>query len=175
MTDYPSYSFDTASGPLTLACIDIDEPNNGRMLYKVTLKLGELDVTEKYFGGWNYINFNLDQYQPVSPDQTWIYIPQEGDHFLINANTLEKILLAYVPLSAATFKSNHFIENTLLIINSNKIIAKNLDTGKEYLLEQPDNSTYFKAASILDQRKIQLLISNGTQIIVSAHTLITVD
>lgn len=126
MFDFPTYRFETNHRAVTLACIGVDEPNNGRMPYKVKLTLGEEDITERYLGSWPYINFNLDHYEPVSANHRWIYIPQEGHHFVIDALSLKKIELPYLPLSAVTFRGNQFVEDKIIIIASNETISKDL-------------------------------------------------
>lgn len=56
----PKYEFNTEKGKLTLQTLDSVEPNNGRMLYKISLFLNGTDVTKKYLDNWNFINFFLD-------------------------------------------------------------------------------------------------------------------
>ncbi|MCS3871170.1 hypothetical protein J3D55_004086 [Chryseobacterium ginsenosidimutans] len=87
--ELPEFTFLTEKGILKLKCIDIVEPNNGRVLYKVDLFLDDKNLTKEYFGDWNYMNFYLNQYSPTNNE--WIYIPKESNHFLIKISTLEKI------------------------------------------------------------------------------------
>ena len=130
MFNFPTHRFETNHGAVTLVCIGVDEPNSGRMLYKVKLTLGEEDITERYFGSWPYINFKLDQYEPGSANKRWIYIPQEGYHFVTDASTLKKIELPFLPLSATTFRSKKFVGDSILVVTSNETFTTNLANEK---------------------------------------------
>ncbi len=168
--NYPSFSFPTAKGTLHLTCLYECEPNNGRMLYVVQLLLDEADVTRQFFDGWNHINTNLHKYVPVSGNKQWIYIPKEGDHFLINTATLEKTGLPDLEVSATTFIGNLFIGGYLLIVGKRQLISKNLHTGATALLNQYDAHTYFKEVQINDEHSITIVLSNGAKDTVSLHT-----
>ena len=168
---YPTYSFPTAKGTLQLTCLYECEPNNGRMLYEVKLSLDEADLTQQYFDGWNYINTALDRYILISHDKKWIYIPKEGDHFLINADTLEKTALPPLELSATSFIGNAFIGDFLLVMGSEQMISKNLHTGSTAVLERPDAHTYFREVQIHDEHAITILLNNGVKDTVSLNTL----
>ncbi|MCB9033891.1 MAG: hypothetical protein H6553_08645 [Chitinophagales bacterium] len=118
---HPQFQFKTAQGILLLRCTHIVEPNNGRMLYEVTLTLNNTDVTQKYFDNWQCINFNLSAYEGQSNDYPFIYIPKETHHFLINTNTLEKIDLPSLYLSTVNFISNQFNNQYLTIHSINEV------------------------------------------------------
>lgn len=161
INDNDRFSFQTDKGILELVLIDVVEPNNGRMLYKVILNLKNEDITKNYFDNWNFINFNLDRYSPLSIDKKWIYIPKEGDHFLIDTQNLEKKILPKLNFSAATFIGNYFLDNYLIILGSEEIIQKNLLTKTTNILKQTDKHIYFRKLEIINQKKILLTLSNG--------------
>jgi hypothetical protein len=167
--DLSSLSFSTAKGELQLTCISLEEPNNGRMLYGVRLTLDKTDVTNEYFDGWNYINA-IGTYEPISEDKKWIYIPKESHHFLINAETLQKVVLPALDFSAVRFIGNFFFGNFLLVIGSKQIISKNLHTGSTAVL--PDANTNFEDVQIIDENTIAIIYrDNQTKSIVSIDTL----
>ncbi|WP_276483536.1 hypothetical protein [Paraflavitalea pollutisoli] len=155
------YRFNTAQGILELACIDIAEPNNGRMLYEVKLSLNDTDVTKKYFGSWSYINMNLSEYTPVSADKKWIYIPNESNHFLINADTLEKVELP----TAAFFKANQFTDDYLLVHTSGSIVSRNLRKGKNQTWAQESAHIYFESIKQVSSRRLIAQLNNGKQMV----------
>ncbi len=169
--DNEKYSFQTDKGILELNLIDVVEPNNGRMLYKVLLHLDNEDITKKYFDNWNFINFYLDKYAPLSVDKKWIYIPKEGDHFLIDTQNLEKKILPNLTLSAATFIGNYFLDNYLIILGSEEIVQKNLLTKTTKLLKQVDKQIYFRELKIFSEQKLLLTLSNGQTKKIDIETL----
>ncbi|GAA4151057.1 hypothetical protein GCM10022217_04580 [Chryseobacterium ginsenosidimutans] len=165
--ELPEFNFLTEKSILKLKCIDIVEPNNGRMLYKVDLFLNNKNVTEEYFGKWNYINFYLTQYSPNNND--WIYIPKEGEHFLIKISTLEKVELPYIPLSAATFIKNIFVHDYLIILCSDQIIFKNLINETVIKIDKGEKDAYFNELSILDSGKIEIILNDKSSKIISLN------
>lgn len=99
-----------------------DEPNNGRMLWVADLIVNNDDVTEKYFGSWNRLNENLDNYVMDSPDGKIVFIPAEGGGFLIDTLSLQKISLPYKELSTIKFLKNEFSgENLYLFYTDEKV------------------------------------------------------
>jgi hypothetical protein len=165
--ELPEFKFLTEKGILKLKGIDIIEPNNGRMLYKIDLFLNDKKVTEEYFGNWNYINFYLTQYSPSNND--WIYIPKEGEHFLIKISTLEKVELPYIPLSAATFIKNIFVNDYLIILFSDKVILKNLINEAIRTIDKDEKDAYFKELNVLDSGKIELKLSDSSSKIINLN------
>lgn len=159
---YPTYLFKTAKGVGKLICLDGIEPNNGRMLYKISLLINEVDVTSHYFENINNINFYLRDYVAVSPDENWVYIPKEGDHFLIDTHTLQKVSLPYLAFSAATFKKNFFYQHFLIIVSSEEVIIKNLQNGKVKKINVPHQKVYFEDVRIANENTLHLYLSTDT-------------
>ncbi len=129
-----NYIFPTSKGDLCLNIINSIEPNNGRMLNEVRLLLKTKDKIEdktiEYFENWNYINYYLNEYQGISDDKKWIYIPKEMEHFIINTQTLKKTVLPNLELSAASFIRNIFYKQFLIIFGYKQIIITNLETNE---------------------------------------------
>ncbi len=123
-----NYTFQIFNSIFELQIIDTIEWQPQRMLHQVTLSHNGKDVTAQYFGTWNYLNFNLDNYQGLSPDKKYLYIPKEGDHFVINTETLEKIELPEIPLSTLYFEGNSFIGDSLVILSYRQILVYNFLT-----------------------------------------------
>ena len=166
-----TFQFETIQGKLSLICLDVVEPNNGRMLYKVKLTLNDIDITASYFGTWNYINCHLRNYSSTSIDKKWFYIPKEGNHFLIHSETLQKEELPYLSVSAVTFKGNYFTENHLIVFSSEEIISKSLGSNKVCVLKQKAKEVYFQDITLLDATKLVLSLSDNTSQIVWLDTL----
>lgn len=105
-----------------------DEPNNGRELWVADIYINGINQTEKYFGSWNWLNWNLENYVMDSPDGKYVFIPAEGGGFLINTSTLERINLPYNALSTIKFQKNEFEQDALILTYSDETIEINLNT-----------------------------------------------
>lgn len=92
-----------------------DEPNNGRMLWVADIYINNKIQTEKYFGSWNRLNENLDNYVMDSHEGKFVFIPAEGGGFLIDTTSMEKISLPYKELSAIKFLGNEFTTEILFL------------------------------------------------------------
>ena len=156
----PKYEFKTEQGELVLQALDVVEPNNGRMLYIVSLTLEKTDVTKKYFMNWNYINYCLDNYNPISNDNKWIYIPNEGSHFLIRTYDLQKIVLPYIATFAVTFIENIFFKKYILIMSKEIVVIKNLENGKTQKIDTFSAEKTFKNYT-KDEEKLNFTLNDG--------------
>ena len=105
-----------------------DEPNNGRELWVADIYINGINQTEKYFGSWNWLNWNLENYVMDSPDGKYVFIPAEGGGFLINTSTLERINLPYNALSTIKFQKNEFSTDALIITYSDEVVSIALDS-----------------------------------------------
>ncbi len=110
-----NYQCTSPSGSFNLIIGEYHEPNNGRELFGVKLMLEECDVTEQYFGNWPFVPIHLDQYQALSPDEQWMYIPKEDGHFVIHLPSLQKVDLPSLPFAAINFMGNYFEEKMLIV------------------------------------------------------------
>ena len=113
---------------IKLVITGTDEPNNGRMLWVADIYINAKIETEKYFGSWNRLNQNLDNYVMDSPDGKYVFIPAEGGGFLIDTSTLEKVNLPYKALTTIKFLKNEFAGNTLVITYSDEVV--NIETDR---------------------------------------------
>lgn len=113
---------------IKLVITGTDEPNNGRMLWVADIYINAKIETEKYFGSWNKLNQNLDNYVMDSPDGRYVFIPAEGGGFLIDTSSLEKVNLPYKALTTIKFLKNEFTGDTLVITYSDEVI--NIETDR---------------------------------------------
>ena len=113
---------------IKLVITGTDEPNNGRMLWVADIYINAKIETEKYFGSWNRLNQNLDNYVMDSPDGRYVFIPAEGGGFLIDTSSLEKVNLPYKALTTIKFLKNEFAGNTLVITYSDEVV--NIETDR---------------------------------------------
>lgn len=116
---------------IKLVITGTDEPNNGRELWVADIYINGINQTEKYFGSWNWLNWNLDNYVMDSPDGSYVFIPAEGGGFLINTSTLERINLPYNALSTIKFLKNEFVHDTLILTYTDEVINVELNTLKQ--------------------------------------------
>lgn len=119
--------FESKFHDIKLVITGTDEPNNGRMLWMADIYINGKLQTEKYFGNWNRLNWNLDSYVMDSIDGRYIFIPAESGGFLIDTTSLEKVNLPYKKLSTITFLKNEFSDNTLLLSYTDEVVRIELD------------------------------------------------
>lgn len=114
-------------GKIELRIVGYDEPNNGRELHIAELIINEENYTEKYFKDkWNRLNFYLQEFQFESQDLKYVFIPAEGNSFVINTDTLSIINLPYKGISTVCFKKNVFVNDKIIIYYTDETIEVNL-------------------------------------------------
>lgn len=112
----------------------IVEPNNGRMLCEVDLKInGEL-VTENYFqSNWHHIHL-YHKYEADSPDGRFFFVPGEGGGFLLDAlNNFSVVGLPYKALSAASYIGNAYFNDRLFLIYQDEVVVFHLPTRESII------------------------------------------
>ncbi|MCX8531124.1 hypothetical protein [Chryseobacterium luquanense] len=120
-------SYQSKNRKIELKIVGYDEPNNGRELHIAEVYICGENLSHKYFENkWNRLNFNLNEFQFESPDSEYIFIPAEGNSFLINTSSFSIIKLPYKALSTIRFKKNEFFENGIRIYYSDETIEINL-------------------------------------------------
>lgn len=131
------------------------EPNNGRMLWEVDLKInGEL-VTNKYFGGWNYTDM-ADKYTPDSPDGRFFFVPAESVSFVIDTQHDYKATgITCQGPSASTFRGNLYSEHYLFLVHYHEVILFDLRTLTQKTLPFPDLS--IRWIRLLDAYQIEVI------------------
>ncbi len=113
---------------IELKIVGYDEPNNGRELHIAELYINGENCSRKYFQNkWNRLNFNLDEFQFESQDLKYVFIPAEGNSFLINANTLSMIKTPFKPLSTICFKKNEFHQGKMKVYYTDETVEINLE------------------------------------------------
>lgn len=130
--------------------MDCDEPNNGRMLWKVNIELYGENINHKLFkNGWNYINYEIDNLQISDDENKFYYIPVEGTPKLIKRSSNEIIDLKFKALSTASFLGNKFLNTFLLEVFDNEIIITNLENFTHYSFK-PDKNESIDSINIID-------------------------
>ena len=74
-------------------------------------------------------------------------------------------------LSAAYFIGNYFFGNYLIVLSYQEIIQKNLATQTTKVLKQIDNQLFFKDLNILDEKSMQITLSDGQAILIDVDLL----
>ncbi|MGK0388150.1 MAG: hypothetical protein ACI94Y_000878 [Maribacter sp.] len=112
---------------LLITFLSYKEPNPGRMLWEVEVRLDDEIINEVLFGErWNVINFETKDLE-ISNNQSFYYIPIESSAKLIDSNK-ELIKLKYQNISTARFKGNKFSEDYLMEIFNDEISLTHLST-----------------------------------------------
>lgn len=119
--------FESKFHKIKLVLTGSDEPNNGRMLHIADIYINDELKTNEYFGKWNRLDWDLENYTFESNDGAFVYTPKEGGGFLIKTESFQKIDLPYKALSTINFLKNEFIENTLQIIYKDETTIIKLD------------------------------------------------
>lgn len=118
------YTSKTESHVFALELLKGVEPNYGRQLWETLLSIDGRDVTQEYFGWSNYVHFDLRQYNFLSLDQKYFFVPSESQGFLIQTSSLRKFGLPGG--DTGSFVGNIFYENYLLCIYTKRVILINL-------------------------------------------------
>lgn len=124
------------------------EPNNGREVWEVRLRINGEDVTKKYFGeGRAFLNINLSRCEMLSLDSRYVYIPAEGAGFVIDAATLDSLHLPSVGLDGVFFQGATFQGPYLLSIYRRRILVTDPAGWRSSSLSFPEQSLAVKWAS----------------------------
>lgn len=114
---------------LKIEFLGLDEINNGRMLWKVSVFYETTNIDELIFiKGWNYLNFELENWILQDKENEFFYIPIESQSILLNAKTLKIHRLSYQALSTLRFKGNYFEKKFLIEKYDNSVVKTNLET-----------------------------------------------
>ncbi len=129
---------------LEIQFLEVEEPNSGRMLWKVSIIYEGVNLNEFVFlNDWNYLNFELDNWVLEGYATDYYYIPTETQSILIHQNTLKIEYLPAQPISTVRFEGNYFKGDFLIEKYADKFVKTNLktfvseETGKEPQLEIP--------------------------------------
>jgi hypothetical protein len=138
-----SFSCSTNNTNIILNITGYDEPCNGRNLWKADLFMNGVNANNLFQHSRNRLNYNLNDVQFHSPDKQWVFIPAEGNSFLIHTAATEVYYLPQVMLSAVYFLGNSFTDDALIVVYQRLIQIYN---WKEQLL-----TSYNKTAEPLQQ------------------------
>lgn len=119
--------YKSKQGNIELEIVGYDEPNNGRELHVAELFINGKNCSEEYFHNkWNRLNFNLHEFQFESEDLKHVFIPAEGESFVINTETYQIIKIPYKGVSTVYFKGNKFSNNKIIVYYTDEIVEINL-------------------------------------------------
>ena len=103
--------------------------NNGRMLWKVAVFYEETNLNEFIFpNGWNYLNFDIFDWELEDTQNRFFYLPVETQSVLINAETLQIHRLKKQNLSTARYVCNFFEDDFLVEIYGDTTVKTSLKT-----------------------------------------------
>ena len=120
--------YKSKQGNIELKIVGYDEPNNGRELHVEELFINGKNFSDEYFKNkWNRLNFNLNEFQFESADYKFIFVPAEGNSFLINTESLTATYISYKGVSTVSFMKNEFIDGFLIIHCLDEKINENLN------------------------------------------------
>lgn len=119
--------YKSKQGNIELKIVGYDEPNNGRELHIAELFINGENRNNDYFkNNWNRLNFNLNDLQFESDDLKYVFIPAEGNSFIINTETFKSFYIPYKGISTILFKKNEFTHNSLIVHYSDEKIVINI-------------------------------------------------
>ncbi|WP_375562581.1 hypothetical protein ACE193_08555 [Bernardetia sp. OM2101] len=123
---FPKVSLDKK---LEIKLLGIEEPNNGRMLWRVEVFYQNKNTNDWIFNkNWNVFNFELDNWVLQDPKNRYYYLPIETNSVLIDIKTLNIHRLPYQGLSTIRFEGNRFEENFLIEKYNDLVVKTNLET-----------------------------------------------
>lgn len=117
------------------------EPNNGRLLYEIDLKINGEVVTDRYFSrNWHHINI-YRIYEPDSPDGRFFYVPAESRGFLLDVpNNFAVIGMPGKALSAANYIGNLFFTERMFLVYRDEVVMFDLQTLKTTTYDFPNHN-----------------------------------
>ena len=115
------------------------EPNNGRMLNEVDIKINGEIVTNRYFSsGWNH-TVMLSHYEPDSPDGRYFFVPKESGGFLLDTqNNFSVIGLGSHSVTASTSIGNTYFNDRIFVVYRDEVVVKHLLTMEEAIYDFSD-------------------------------------
>ncbi|MDJ0367434.1 hypothetical protein QMK33_19980 [Hymenobacter sp. H14-R3] len=133
-----------------LTYLGIIEPNNGRMLWDVELRIKDQLVTEKYLGSWPTVTIG-NHNESESPDGRFFFIPTESGGVVIDAEQdFKPNHISCKGQGASSFIGNFYDDNWLIIVHRNEVILFDLLTLQQHSLDFPSVSVWW-AVSVDDQ------------------------
>lgn len=122
---------------LALTYLGIIEPNNGRMLWEVELRINGQLVTGKYLGSWPTVTIGSHN-ETESPDGRFFFIPTESGGVVIDAaQDFKGMYISCKGQGATSFVGNVYDDDWLIIVHRNEVILFDLRTFQQRSLDFP--------------------------------------
>jgi hypothetical protein len=119
----------SADKKLEIKFLGVEEPNNGRMLWKVEVFYQNESINDLIFDkNWNVFNFELDNWIIQDSKNRYYYLPIETNSVLIDTKTFKIHRLPYEGLSTIRFKGNEFEEDCLIESYDDRVVKTDLET-----------------------------------------------
>ncbi|MEM6321689.1 MAG: hypothetical protein AAF960_28780 [Bacteroidota bacterium] len=122
------------SGDLRLKNLTYSEPNNGRMLWRMDVYHQDQNINSQLFSeGWNHLNFSIEQLMLEDEKKQYLYVPAEGDTFIIRKADNKLFRLPYVGTAGNSYVGNVFVGKKLVEVYSHQLKLTNLRTMDTFL------------------------------------------
>lgn len=155
----PAYTFNAKLHDLALTYLGIIEPNNGRMLWEVELRINGQLVTEKYLGSWPTVTIGSHN-ETESPDGRFFFIPTESGGVVIDAaQNFKPSHISCKGQGAASFIGNVYDGNWLIIVHRNEVIMFDLLMMQQHSLDFPSVSVQW--AVPVDDQHLRITYRNS--------------
>ena len=152
----------TKDGKVKLILIGAEEPNYGRMLYKVRVENNGKDVTSDFEPNWNRIFYYLDKFEFSSQNSKYCFFPFETGGILYDINNNEQLNLSPYPklpkYQYYRFIGNLFSENQFVEVRNYLIKMVNLET-KAMKEIKAEAETMFEWVEFVDDETIEVTIN----------------
>lgn len=153
--------YSTKLGNIRLILIESEEPNFGRMLYKVKIEKNGVNVTKDFEPNWNRIFYYLDKFEFASKDSKFCFFPFESGEILFDIENNEQYKLRpYPELSKYQyyrFIGNMFSNSQFVLVQNYFIKMINLKT-KSIREIKSEKETIFDWLGFVDDDTIEVTI-----------------
>jgi len=168
--------YSTKDGKVKLILIEAEEPNYGRMLYKVRIENNGKDVTSDFEPNWNRISYYLDRFEFASQSSNYCFFPFESGGILYDIHNNQQLNLSPTPklpkYQYYRFIGNQFSGNQFVEVHNYIIKMVNLET-KVIKEIQANAETMFEWVNFVDDNTIEVTINeveiNGNTIKITGN------
>lgn len=154
--------YSTKDKNVKLILLDSEEPNYGRMLYKVRIEINGVDATKDFESNWNKIYYYLDKFEFASIDSKYYFFPFESGEILYDIeNNYQYNLRPYPELPKYhyySFIGNKFSENQFVIVQNYLIKMVNLE-NKSIKEIKAEANTMFEWVEFMDRDTIEVTVN----------------
>ncbi|WP_460585862.1 hypothetical protein [Hymenobacter arcticus] len=157
-----AFTFKSKFHDLELTYLGIIEPNNGRMLWEVELRINGQLVTEKYLGSWPTVTIGSHN-ETESPDGRFFFIPTESGGVVIDAaQDFKRMHISCKGQGAASFIGNVYDGNWLIIVHRNEVIMFDLLVLQQHSLDFPSVSVWWVVP--VDDQQLRIIYRDSGSI-----------